>query len=367
MKKILVALSGGIDSAAAVLLLRRQGWQTEALYLDITGDPRELSNARQTAAALNVDLHVEDVAGAFEDKIINYIISEHAAGRTPSPCAMCNPHIKWLALAEVADRLGIEHIATGHYVRIGCENGIYYINRGVDPSKDQSYYLWALGQPTLRRAVTPLGGYTKTEVREFLAAQGMTTLARSRESMGICFLKGKSYENFLNQNLERYISAGDVVDRNGTRIGTHSGYPLYTVGQKKGFSVDIPSGDADSDLSFANDPFRIISVDPAVNRLTASRNPDDLYSAVLWGAGLKTPDLRRLTASSDLRVVIRGIGRNPEGTCRVIPEKEGLFRVELHGGKAWAAAPGQPMVFYEGERVVGGAFLVTSKGSTDTQ
>ena len=348
MKRVLVALSGGIDSAATVLILRRQGLEPEGLYLDITGDELTRRKAVDAAAAMDIRLHVEPVGELFRHEIMQYILNEHRAGRTPSPCPVCNPLIKWRVLAEVADRQGIEKIATGHYIRIIEKDGCCYVGKGIDPVKDQSYYLWGLDQDILRRAITPLGEYSKTQVRELLSGFGFNVLATGGESMGICFLGGRSYDSFLAENLAGEIEPGDVVTKSCEKIGTHRGYQLYTIGQKKGFEVA-------SGL-----PMQVVAVDSEKNLLVVSDDPDDLFSSILWGRDWRA-DLRELAETPGLRVIVRGLGRNPEGTCSVAPDDQGLLRVALNGGKAWAAAPGQPMVFYDGDRVVGGAYIVKSE------
>ena len=347
MEKILTALSGGIDSAATVILLREHGFEPEALYLDMAGDRASRRKAAETARQLKVKLHTEDIRDEFRRRVIDQTLSEHNAGRTPSPCAVCNPQVKWRFLAGVADRLGIGLISTGHYIRITHQDGVLYVVRGVDPAKDQSYYLWGLGQEVLKRAVTPLGDFTKTEIRALLAGHGLMELAGGSESMGVCFLKDGSYRKFLEENLSDGIAPGEVVNRQGNIIGRHEGYQLYTIGQKRGFSA-------------GSEEVHITHIDAPANRITVSDDPEELYSSVLFGEGLYAPDPGRL-ASEGLKVAIRGLGRNPEGACKVTPGERGAVTVELEGGRAWAAAPGQPMVFYDGDAVVGGAFLAGSK------
>ena len=349
MQKILTALSGGIDSAATVLVLRRQGWSPEALYLDITGNARDREKAEEVARTLNVTLHTESVSGIFRDQIVGQVLAEHNAGRTPSPCAQCNPLVKWRFLARTADRLGIRHVATGHYINIVRDGGLYYVARSADPAKDQSYYLWRLGQDILARAVVPLGRYTKKEARQLLREHGLETLARSSESMGVCFLGNMNYDDFLIKNLGEKITPGDVADSAGNIVGSHRGHQLYTIGQKKGFSAAGMKAP------------QVLRIEPAANRIVVTDDPDKLYSKVLRGTDWQAADPDRLTGSRNLRVAIRGIGRNPEGNCRVAIEPDGTLRVELPDRQAWAAAPGQPMVFYEGEIVIGGALLASSE------
>lgn len=341
-QRILVALSGGIDSAAAVLMLREQGYAVTGLYIDMLGSMEQRNMAADVAKRLGIDLIIENVAVEFRTKIIEYTLAEHRAGRTPSPCAVCNPVIKWAVTERVADRIGIYWIATGHYVRtIG---GAVY--KGVDPAKDQSYYLWGLAPETLNRALTPLGEYTKIEVREYLRRHdGFDDLATGGESMSICFLGGTTYSDFLRQNLT--ISPGETVDQSGQVVGTHDGYQLYTVGQKKGFT----GGGA------------LLSVDVEHNRIITTKHPESLYTDHL---NVRNCIVHTSQTLVGLSVKVRGIGRNPQG---VISHVESLgsntWLITLNQADAWAVAEGQPIVFYDGDRVVGGAIVVSDKNRGD--
>lgn len=350
-KDILVALSGGIDSAAAVLFLREAGYRPRALFLDMFGSVRARKRAAGTAEALGVELIVESCTDLFRTEIIGQVLAEHAAGRTPSPCTRCNPRIKWHLLAETADRLGIFHIATGHYVRtVRHENGHSYFRRGADPAKDQSYYLWDVPETLVRRAVLPLGDHTKAEVRNRLKnLYGLTELSERRESMGLCFLHGSSYEGFLRSHLpENTLRPGEVVDLQGTVIGRHEGCALYTAGQKRGFSLSDPTlyGQA-----------AVIAVEAKRNRIVAG--PDEaLYRREMilkdWRAVCREEFFGR---ADDLRIRVRGIGRNPDGGCRLTAIEDGRLHVLLLQNDAWALMPGQPVVFYLDDRVVGGGML----------
>lgn len=205
-----MALSGGMDSAATVLWLREAGYRPRALFLDLLDSDTQRRQVQAAAEALGVALHIEPCAELFRHEIIGHTLAEHAAGRTPSPCARCNGRIKWRLLADTADRLGIFHIATGHYVRTIHHEGHSYFRRGADPAKDQSYYLWEVPEATIRRALLPLGDYTKEEVRRILRERyRLTELSARRESMGLCFLNGMRYGAFLQAHLPpaRYIRA----------------------------------------------------------------------------------------------------------------------------------------------------------------
>lgn len=357
-EKILVALSGGLDSAAAVLLLREQGYEPYGLYLDLTGDPAGRRKAQETARQLRLSLQVELLDELFRREIVEDLLAQHRAGRTPAPCSRCNPRIKWKVLGEVADRMGIEKIATGHYVRtIRTEfGGVESVSfrRGIDPAKDQSYYLWDVPESLVRRAVIPLGERTKTEVRTWMKKNhGLTEIADQRESMGVCFLKGEKYADFLKTHLD--FAPGEVLEREtGQVIGRHEGYALYTVGQKRGFTVDAPSG-----------PYTVVATDSIRNEVVVSNDPEALYAREIyladWRIGNRDELLER--AERELAVMVRGLGRNPQRPGARIeflsaPENgQTLLKVTLLNDKAWAVCPGQPCAFYLRDRLVGGGIV----------
>lgn len=349
---VLVALSGGMDSAAAVLFLREADYRPRALFLDMLDDERSRAQARQTAQQVGVELTVEPCAERFQAEVVRHVLREHAAGRTPSPCTHCNPRIKWRLLVEAADRLGIRHIATGHYVQKETYKGHACFRRGIDPSKDQSYYLWEVPEAWIRRALLPLGGFTKEEVRRRLREQyGLEPLAAQRESMGICFTAGMRYEAFLRQALPpETMTPGEVTDTRGRVIGAHEGYPFYTAGQKRGFTLQ-PT------VAQQGGTWAVQRVEARENRIVVCR-PEELYSRTLWLSAWRAVSPAALFDHPEhLSVVVRGLGRNPQGGCILDVEESGLLRVTLTDDRAWAVMPGQPVVFYRGDCVVGGGIL----------
>lgn len=349
---VLVALSGGMDSAACVLFLREAGYRPRALFLDMLDDARAREEARQTAQQVEVELIIMPCAEEFRAEVVEHTLREHAAGRTPSPCTYCNPRIKWRLLVEAADRLGIHHIATGHYVQRGTCEGHSCLRRGADPTKDQSYYLWELPEAWIARARLPLGEFTKEEVRRRLRElYGLETLAARRESMGICFTAGKRYDEFLRQALPPEMMApGEVVDTQGRVIGRHEGYPLYTAGQKRGFTL-IPT------MAQPGAVWAVKRVEAQENRVVVC-HPEELYSRTLWLSSWRAVTPSALFHHPEqLSVAVRGLGRNPQGGCILAEEPDGLLRVTLTDDRAWAVMPGQPVVFYRGDCVVGGGLL----------
>ena len=236
-KRVLVGMSGGIDSTATCLMLKEQGYEIVGLTMWVWGD--EPVEARQLADSMGIEHHVADEREAFRQIIVQNFIDEYCQGRTPNPCVMCNPLFKFRILTEWADKLGCAYIATGHYTRLEERNGKVYIIAGDDDKKDQSYFLWRLGQELLKRCIFPLGTYTKQQVREYLRDKGYTVKAEEGESMEVCFIKG-DYRDFLREHspeIDREVGPGWFVNSEGVKLGEHKGFPYYTIGQRKGEKV----------------------------------------------------------------------------------------------------------------------------------
>ena len=272
-------------------------------------------------------------AGAVRTGGGDYFTDSYFRGRTPAPCTRCNSRIKWPCLAAEADALGIRYIATGHYFRITSAGGKRYVTRAADNRKDQSYYLWDLPQEVLDRVLTPMGTVIKRNIVEELADR--------RESMGVCFLEGRPCRDFLrSRDKTEALRPGPIIDSAGHRLGTHDGAALYTIGQKKG--LDLPPG------------WAVVAIDTAANRIVAGEEKLLLHRTLEVGE-CRLVESDEVFGARDIRAVIRGIGRNPEGYAAVFPAASGI-RIELED-PAWAPAAGQPVVLYRGERVVGGGIL----------
>ena len=218
-KRVLVGMSGGIDSTATCLMLREQGYEIVGLTMWVWGD--EPVEARNLADSMGIEHHVADEREAFRQIIVQNFIDEYRRGRTPNPCVMCNPLFKFRILTEWADRLGCAFIATGHYTRLEERNGKVYIVAGDDDKKDQSYFLWRLGQEVLKRCIFPLGAFTKMQVREYLRDKGYTLKAEEGESMEVCFIKG-DYRDFLREHsseIDSEVGPGWFVNSEGGKLG----------------------------------------------------------------------------------------------------------------------------------------------------
>ena len=339
-EKVFIGISGGIDSAASVLLLKEQGYCVVGVYLQIV---KPLENKEFIEKQLGIDIIIEDVGTEFSSIIVDDFLHSYAKGETPSPCVECNNKIKWRKLYDIAQRNGGGLIATGHYCKTQKVGDKFYISRAADPLKDQSYYLWGLDQDILSKALFPLGECSKQYIYEFMKSKGYSYFVDKPQSMSICFMNGKTLPQFLTERLDKSVlKSGDIVNDAGEVVGTHSGYPLYTIAQKKG--LKLPAGTC------------VTSIDSAHNKLVIG-SKDDLYSSNLRVRDWKFTDIDEVLNSQNLNVIVRGIGVNPTGAAKVVIVSETIADIEL-SSPAWAVTSGQPVVFYIEDRVVGGAYLM---------
>ena len=335
-ESVVLGFSGGIDSVTAIGLLQQSFKRVVAVTLDTIGDESMLLRAKEAALSLGVEHIIYDVREAFSRQIIDYFIDSYSRGHTPAPCTLCNSVIKWHYLAQVADELGIYHIATGHYFNVVKHNGLHYVARAKDSAKDQSYYLWGLQQDVLQRVVTPMGGVIKQDIKQ--------NFADKRESMGICFLRGQNYRDFITRHRAELAVKGNIVDTNGTIVGSHDGIAFYTIGQKRGFELrDYVGGKS------------VVDINAECNELRVG-SESDLLKVTLEIEQCNIVDYNELLAADDVSVVVRGIGRNPAGFICSAEQTSYGVRIML-GEPAWALAAGQPIVFYRQNRVIGGGFL----------
>ncbi len=333
-QRVIVAFSGGIDSCAALEILRSQGYEPIALMLWLTTEDEEaIERARQRAENLGVEFVSLDCREQFQREIIDNFVQEYVAGRTPAPCTRCNPLIKWRLLCDYADSVGVKYVATGHYFSISKYNNKLYVSRAADPRKDQSYYLWGLNQEVLSRALTPMADKIKEEVK------ASSTL--KKESMGVCFLRGCHYSELIERS-GHTIARGHIVDTKGEVVGQHRGLAYYTIGQKRG--EGIPSGVA------------IVDIDATRNRVVVGEDKL-LYRTILTIDDCNIIEPEEWLTARDITVMVRGLGRNPEGVAYVSSTSEvGVYTLHL-SDPAWACAVGQPVVLYRGQRVIGGGYF----------
>lgn len=335
-ESVVLGFSGGMDSVTAVTLLQQSFKRVVAVTLDTIGDEVMICRAAESAQRLGVEHIVLNVREEFSRQIINYFVDSYARGSTPAPCTVCNSTIKWHYLKRVADELGIENIATGHYFNVVEHNGYRYVSRAKDSAKDQSYYLWGLGQDVLRRVVTPMGHIIKQDIKQ--------NFSDKSESMGICFLRGQNYRDFITRHRADVAVRGNVVNSEGAVVGLHDGVAFYTIGQKRGFELyDSMSGKS------------IVGICAERNELCVG-GESDLLKATLEIGQCNIVDYNELLSANDVSVVVRGIGRNPAGYIQFAERTDLGVRITL-SDPAWALAVGQPIVFYRQDRVIGGGFL----------
>lgn len=356
--KVLVAMSGGIDSSVTALLLHEEGYEVIGVTMK-TWDYASAGGSRKTTGccslddindarilAVNYGFHhmIIDIRAEFGDYIIDNFVDEYVAGRTPNPCVLCNTHIKWDALLRRADQLGCEFIATGHYANVRQENGRYVISKGRDENKDQSYVLWGLSQKALARTLFPLGKFTKQEIRQMAFDRGHQELAKKAESYEICFVPDNDYRGFLKrrvEGLEEKVAGGHFIDLQGNILGTHEGYPFYTVGQRKGLGIAM------------GEPMYVIRINPSDNTVVLGQK-DDLKRSQMK---VRKPNLIKYDHLPEGAEILTKVRYKDKGTLSHINvnslgEIDVEFMDEVKG-----IAPGQSAVFYEGNDVLGGGFI----------
>lgn len=236
-------MSGGTDSSVAAMKLQEAGYEVVGVtfrFYERNGDMQYLEDAKQLAQQIGIEHIVVDVREQFEEEIIQYFLEEYMAGHTPVPCTLCNNRLKWPLLAKLADEMEIYHIATGHYVNIIQQDGYYFIAPAKDVDKDQSFFLWGLNQPLLKRMLLPMGALTKQEAREYASQCGHQRVATKHDSIGVCFCP-MDYRNFLLSRVgeNRFPGKGKFLDESGQFLGWHEGYPFYTIGQRRGLGIHL--------------------------------------------------------------------------------------------------------------------------------
>ena len=345
-QKVLVGMSGGIDSTATCLMLREQGYDIVGLTLWVWGEkPVE---AAQLAEQMGIEHHIADEREAFRKIIVQNFIDEYRQGRTPNPCVMCNPLFKFRILTEWADRLGCDFIATGHYTRLEEHGGHIYILTGDDDKKDQSYFLWRLSQDVLRRCIFPLGTLTKPQVRDYLRSKGYKLKAEEGESMEVCFIKG-DYRDFLREHspeIDQEIGKGWFVNAAGVKLGEHKGFPYYTIGQRKGLEIALGK------------PAYVLKINPQKNTVMLG-DAEELKTCHMLVEDDRFVDEAEAMNSPQLSVRIRY--RSKPIPCTLRRLDDGRLLVSFQS-EASAIAPGQSAVFYIGNRLVGGSFIASQRG-----
>ena len=352
-------MSGGVDSSVAAALLVEQGYDVIGITMkthsfeDFGGNVHNessccsldgINDARRVCGQLGIPHYVLDFSGAFLESVVNPFVEGYIGGTTPNPCVLCNRRIKWEHLIRKARSLGAELVAMGHYARVvsGSKGSRHWIQRGADEGKDQSYALWALSQDSLRRTLFPLGNMRKEEARAHARRFDLHTAAKG-ESFEICFIPDNDYGRFLRDRidgLDASVRGGDIVFERQV-IGTHDGYPFYTIGQRRGLNIAI------------GEPLYVTSIDAASNTVHVGRE-SDLYSK---GCVVRDIVMQKHTyPDSEIRITARIRYRDPGAPAMLRPASEGRLIVEFDE-KRRAITPGQSVVFYDGDDVVGGGII----------
>jgi tRNA-specific 2-thiouridylase len=349
MPKVVVAMSGGVDSSVTAALLKDEGYQVVGVTMQIwPPDERGFDgcsgtdatvDAQRVAQKLGVPHYTMDFREIFAQKVISDFCQEYQRGRTPNPCIRCNQHVKFGALLQRANELGADFLATGHYARIEQVNERYVLRKGVDPAKDQSYVLYTMTQDQLKRTLMPLGNLTKQTVRQ-LAQEFNLPVAGKPESQDICFISDNNYLRFL----EGYIMAkpGPIMDRKGNVLGEHRGIIHYTVGQRRGLGIS------------AHEPFYVVAIEPDGN-IVIIGSRDEVYGDELVAAELNWGLIEKPARPIAIEAKIRYLHKSARALVTPLDSAKAHVRFEQ---PQMAIAPGQAVVFYQGDVLVGGGKIV---------
>lgn len=356
MSKVVVGMSGGVDSSVAAYLLKAQGYQVMGVTMQIWEDEEQalqeenggccglsaVDDARRVAADLQIPYYVMNFKREFKEHVIDYFVDEYAQGRTPNPCIACNRHVKWESLLSRSISIGADYIATGHYARVvKLENGRYTLRRSATLSKDQTYALYNLTQEQLRRTLMPVGEYTKDQVRQ-IAANIRLEVAGKPDSQDICFVPKGDYASYIEGQAKAPLPQGNFVDSRGRILGQHKGIVHYTVGQRKGLGLALGY------------PAFVLEIRPDTKEIVIGTKEESMQWTLKAGA-LNFMSVEELTEPLRIFAKIRYNHKGAWCTIEKIKEDEVLLTFEEPQS---APAPGQAVVFYQGDYVLGGGTIL---------
>lgn len=344
--QVLVGMSGGIDSSVTACLLRDAGYKVTGITFRFVNNEitdKSIVDAQSVCQKLGIEHFIYDATSIFEEKVIHYFVDEYFSGRTPFPCAVCNPQVKWKLLIDEANRLNCNYIAMGHYIQTEKTHDGYFLKQGVDPDKDQSFFCWGIPKQWLSRVIFPLGGMLKQDVKQLALSYGFSIFKEKKESTGPCFCQG-DYRDFLRSRLtvsKQNFPRGIFTDGTGKELGKHEGYPYYTVGQRRGLGIHL------------NKAVYVKEIIADENKVVLGSHAELFRNSFI----VERFNIHDHSIFSDKPDVITRIRYRKQNTLsRIILLNDNQLKVELMEALD-AIAPGQTAVFYREGRLLGGGFI----------